>query len=470
MIGQFLHVVKKTRMATDYNKELFKYAVYYPVVFLRRQPVALYLKKLLDSQYMSDDELEVLQVHKLRKLIKYAKEEIPYYKEKVSDVSENEICNIDDLSYMPHVTKKMIQEHPGEFIGKKSPLFLTKKTTGGSTGEPVTVYKDHDAMAHELAATWRGYSWAGIDIGDRQGRFWGVPFASKDKLRAKLIDCVTNRKRCSAFSFDDKSLEGYTKMLTEFNPTYFYGYVSMLEEYAKYFERICKKPPFNLRCVITTSEVLTDYHRKLIEDVFTAPVFNEYGSGELGSVAHECEDGSLHVMAENMIVEVFDGERKCRPGEMGELVITELNNRAMPLIKYRTGDFAALSPQKCRCGRTLPVIENLAGRAYDIVVNRAGKLFHGEFFVYIFEEAKRSNLGVNAFQVQQITYDHIHIKVVPGYQYGGNTENYIKNKIQQGINSNTRVTIEKVESIEREPSGKMRVVVGMDNVIRSNSG
>ena len=122
-----------------------------------------------------------------------------------------------------------------------------------------------------------------------------------------------------------------------------------------------------------------DSQRELIKDVFSTRVFNEYGSGELGSVAHECEEGSLHLSAENMIVEVVDGNRPCTAGEMGELVVTELNNYAAPLIRYRTGDFASRSDKKCKCGRGLPVIEHLFGRAYDTLTNFEGKRFHGEF-------------------------------------------------------------------------------------------
>jgi phenylacetate-CoA ligase len=122
-----------------------------------------------------------------------------------------------------------------------------------------------------------------------------------------LIDFIANRKRCSALSFTERDLQAYTAVLEQFGPKYFYGYVSMIEEYAKFFRRNGTTPPFKLKCVTTTSEVLTGSHRRLIEDVFSTKVFNEYGSGELGSVAHECELGSLHVSAENMIVEVIDG-------------------------------------------------------------------------------------------------------------------------------------------------------------------
>ena len=255
---------------------------------------------------------------------------MPFYGKALADMADDGVKTLADLHGLPFTTKADLKGNHEAMISRERFYFLTKKTTGGSTGEPVTIPKTRDAMAWELAATWRGYSWAGIDIGDRQARFWGVPFGKKDKARAKVVDFITNRKRCSAFSFNEGDLQGYTEVLEKFRPKYFYGYVSMIEEYARYFQRNGATPPFNLKCIITTSEVLTDSHRQLIEDVFSTKVFNEYGSGELGSVAHECEEGSLHVSAENMIVEVLDGERTCDAGEIGELVVTELNNYASP--------------------------------------------------------------------------------------------------------------------------------------------
>ena len=116
--------------------------------------------------------------------------------------------------------------------------------------------------------------------------------------------------------------------------------------------------------------------------------------------------------------------------------------------------------------QTLPIIENLVGRAYDTVKNREGKLFHGEFFVYIFEEAKRNNLGVEAFQVVQLDNDKFRIKVVAGPHYGKRAEEFVKTKMREDFDPKVQVEFEKVDSIDRESSGKMRVVVAMNDVLR----
>ena len=446
----------------DLNQLFFKFCVYEPVVWSRGQRVPGYLRRLLHSQYLSPPELASLQLAKLQRIFAHAKRSVPFYSKVLANIPDNRIKTLADLQGLPFTTKVNLKGNPGAMISRERFYFLTKKTTGGSTGEPVTIPKTRRAMAWELAATWRGYSWAGIDIGDRQARFWGVPFGKKDRARANLIDFIANRKRCSAFSFSERDLQAYTAVLEKFRPTYFYGYVSMIEEYAKFFKHHGITPPFNLKCVVTTSEVLTGSHRRFIEEVFSTKVFNEYGSGELGSVAHECGEGSLHVSAENMIVEVIDGNRPCKVEEVGELVVTELNNYAAPLIRYRTGDFASLSEEHCKCGRTLPVIKDLFGRAYDMIRNSDGKLFHGELMMYIFEEAQRKNLGIRGFQVSQEDIRSFLIRIVPDEQYGQSTEGFIIHRIREQFDPNAKVRFERVCQIERSASGKMRLIIGME--------
>lgn len=448
----------------DINPLLFKYVIYYPVVFIRGQNVPFYQKEFEKSQYWQKEDLEVLQLNKLQDLVKYAEQYVPFCQKNIQHLSSINVKKLKDIQKMPFMTKEMLKQNPKDFLTSNRLHFLTKKTTGGSTGEPLSIWKTPCSMARELAANWRGYSWAGVDIGDRQARFWGVPFGQKAQLRAKLIDFIANRKRCSAFAFDEKKLEEHTNVLRRFKPTYLYGYVSMLIEYAKFLKKYNLTQHFNLKCIITTSEILTNHYRNLLENIFSTKVFDEYGSAEIGAIAHECEYGSLHIMAENMILEIVDGDKVCEPGEIGEIVCTDLNNYAMPLIRYRTGDFAALSLKKCECGRTLPVLEKLYGRAYDMVKNREGKLFHGEYFMYIFEEAKRKKLGVKKFQVLQNNFDRFMIKVVPHNKMPtSKIESFITGKIRNDFDSNAKIEFVYVDEIKRSPSGKMRVVIGMDH-------
>jgi len=447
------------RRRADLDEKIFKYGVYLPVTLIRREPVFRYLRQLEQSERLDTRGLRFLQLSRLQKLLSVARATVPNYRDSLSSVPE--ISGLNDIRFLPFVQKEDLRAHPDRFRAERPARGTVSKTTGGSTGQPLTILKSHDALARELAATWRGYRWAGIHIGDRQARLWGVPFTWKDRIRSAMIDLVAHRRRCSAFSFDDAAMAEYACRLERFRPTYFYGYVSMLTAFANYFRSRGARPPIQPHCIITTSEVLTAGDRLLLEEVFETRVFNEYGCGELGTIAHECEHGRLHLNDENMIVEVVNGDRSCAPGEKGELVITELNNLAMPLIRYRTGDFGALGTADCPCGRTLGVLDHVFGRAYDFVVTRDGRRFHGEFLMYIFEEAQRHRLGIAQFQVTQETVSDFRIRIVPGPDFNPASKEAIVARMQQYLGRNIRVVFETVGQIPREPSGKMRVIVGM---------
>jgi phenylacetate-CoA ligase len=421
------------------------------------------MRQLRKSQYWKREKIESYQLYKLYKLIGDAKVNVKLYSEMYRGFNLNAIDTIDALHDLPFVNKKMVKERHNDFYSKRIPLFCTKKTTGGSTGQAVTILKSRSAMANELAATWRGYSWAGIDIGDRQARFWGVPFTGKKNNLPQMIDFVCNRTRLSAFSFTDESLRRYGKKIITFRPAYFYGYVSMIEEFAKYVEK--KRLEFGqLKAVITTSEVLHKSQKEYMEKVFKAKVYNEYGCGEVGSIAHQCEYGNMHISSENMIVEILDGDRICENGEIGEIVVTELNNSVFPLIRYRLGDFGTISESQCECGRGLPILENIKGRAYDVIETEDGRKFHGEFFMYIFEEVERNNLGVARFQVKQLDFNNIVVKIVPSENYDKySSEKLVTELARKHLGDNVKISFENVNEIIREKSGKMRLIIGMEN-------
>ena len=443
--------LRENKMYKKENKNLFyKYMLYYPTVFFKGMDVPRYMKELKKTQYYDKKRLEKIQMYKLRNLIEYSQKYVPFYNEKLKSIQLKEIENTKDLEILPFLTKKSIKSRSNKLLSTKNYIFSSKKSTAGSTGEPFIIYKNTKAMTKELAATWRGYSWANIDIGDRQARFWGIPLKKYDLFKSKCIDYVCHRKRVPAFDFNKNTMKYYTEILTKFKPNYFYGYVSMITEYGKYFRDYNIKPRFDLECIITTAEILSESDRKFLEDTFQAKVFNEYGCGEIGSIAHECKYGSMHIMSENMIVEIIKDDIGCKSGEIGELVITELNNLAMPLIRYKTNDWACLSDKECPCGIKLPVIENLTGRAWDMIVHRNGNKYHPVLFLYIFEEAKTKGMGIGQYKVFQTDYDKFNIKIIAGDRYSKATEKFVEKKIKENFDAKSLVSFELVNKIARE--------------------
>lgn len=443
------------------NRLMNKYLVYYPVVLARGQNVARHLWELERSQWFPRERLQALQLQKLKALLGNAKMNVPYYTEILADVDSTSIQSVADLRRVPVLTKDLLKENFSRMTSTQR-YQVIKKTTGGSTGNPVTVYKSADSSASAYAAYWRGYGWAGVGIGYKQARFWGVPNDERGRRQASLTDWITNRYRCSAFAFNEEDLHRYYEDLNRFKPHYFYGYVSMLEAFARFLLRNHLELKFRLNSVISTSEVLTDIHRELFEHAFHCRVFNEYGCGEVGTIAHECEHGGLHLSAENLIVEILRDGSPVRPGEQGEIVVTELNNLAMPLIRYNLRDAGVLATTNCSCGRGLPLVDKVVGRAYDVVYNRAGQAFHGEYFMYIFEELQRQDVAISAFQVIQLDQDRFLVKVVMGEQNRAKLEQYVTDRVRATYGDYVNMLFEYVPHIEREKSGKMRLIKAMN--------
>jgi len=439
------------------NRFINKYFFYYPAIFLKTKSFHQCFNQLKESQWYSYELLQKIQLQRLIKLLEFAKENIPYYSEVLQKIEPKSFSAMDDIQQVPILTKELLKENFKSMLNANL-MGAMKKTTGGSTGNPVTVYKSAKAMGATYAAEWRGYQWAGVGIGDRQGRFWGIPNDKNQKNRAKWIDRIANRERYSAFSFDKADLENYYYKLNQFKPKYFYGYVSMLEAFANYLLEHDLRLEFQPFCVITTSEVLTQVHRRLFEKAFKCRVYNEYGCGEIGTIAHECGHGSMHTSAENILLEIHQNGGTPQPGETGDIVVTDLNNTAMPLIRYNLKDLGYLEIGSCECGRGLPVLTGLHGRAYDIIYNKAGKAFHGEYFMYIFEELQNRELYVSSLQAVQEDFDNFTLKLVTDTPQRTKMEEYIINRVHETYGTYANIKFEYVSNIEREKSGKLRLI------------
>lgn len=443
------------------NKIFFKYGLYYPVTLLNGVDAKKYTIEMSKSQHFTEEKLNKIKLFKLNRLIRHSKKNVLFYR---NILPSGDLTDLTEIRKIPLTGKTIFREKQAQFKAQNIQRGLTTKTTGGSTGAPVTVLKTKNALAQELAGAWRGFGWAGVGIGDKQARFWGVPHDKKTKLRAYLIDFICNRYRCSAFEFGDKDLAKYHKVLQRFKPQYFYGYVSMITEYAEFLIKNNLKTPCDLKCIITTSEVLSDIKRDLIEKVFRCKVFDEYGCGEIGTIAHECEEGNLHVNDENIIVEVLDENlNPVNKGEFGEIVVTELNNLAMPLIRYRIADYGCLANKPCKCGRKLNIIEEIKGREYDFLINSNGDKFHGEFFLYIIEDLKKAGATLNGVQFVQRSLHDLDVRVITGTGFKKEHKRTIVNRLRNGFDPDIKIIIKEEKYIERENSGKMRVVKRMFN-------
>lgn len=451
--------------------ETFHRLALYPAILALRGEWSTYriLRHLREHQWLSKRDVEARQRRNLAATVSYARKNCPWYADTLSSFPPSPADEriLQAFGDIPFLEKQDLQSYPEQLTSQLRSGRFHYKTTGGSTGQPVTVAKDSRAIAAERAATWLGYGWFSIQMGDRGARFWGSPVEPGPRRRRfDLADFAMHRIRLSAFGVDDVRLADYWQQCLAFDPKYFYGYVSVLEVLARYINRVGLDGSLpRLKAIITTSESLSEPQRRLLEQTFDCSVQNEYGCGEVGPIAYECEAGSLHEMADNVYVELLrpDGSEAVI-GEVGEVVVTDLRNRAMPLIRYRLAD-QAVRGEDCSCGRGLPVIASIRGRQYDQVYTPDGRAYHGEFFMYAMEDLRDEGFDIQRFRVIQEKSDVLRIEVQT-------LDDGVRAAVQQKLAPELRgllITVETLISIPLSDSGKLRIIENRVDDLRESS-
>jgi phenylacetate-CoA ligase len=206
--------------------------------------------------------------------------------------------------------------------------------------------------------------------------------------------------------------------------------------------------------MIVSAEMLLPGKRKILEETFGGKVFNRYGCREVSVIASECEYHSgLHVSADTLLVEVEPAPNL--PPGMGKILVTDLLNRSMPLIRYEIGDLASLdTTMHCPCGRSLPLIGNIQGRTSDFLRLPSGRMIAGPSLALLAADMH----DVRQVQFIQPDPEHVTLKVVAGYGYGARTERELRRRMQPYLEDKTSLTIVTSDSIPSEPSGKYRFV------------
>ena len=191
----------------------------------------------------------------------------------------------------------------------------------------------------------------------------------------------------------------------------------------------------------------------LIEDVFQCKVFNRYGSREVGGVACSCEKSEkLHVAMWHSHIEILNEKlNPVKPGEMGKIYITTLNNFSMPLIRYDIGDIAVKAEnEQCFCGRGMALIKKVIGRDVNLFKTKEGVLIDGEYFTHLLYFKN----WVGKFQVIQKRFNLIEIKIVLNNKKSESDMTEIVDNIKIVMGQDCKVEFEFVDDIEPLKSGK----------------
>ena len=411
------------------------------------------------SQWWPREEIERLQGARLHKLLVDAGQHVPYYRDLFARIGfdPDAARSVEALADLPLLTKADIRAHL-EALKSERAVGLARFNTGGSSGEPLIFFIGNERVSHDVAAKWRATRWWGVDIGDPEAVVWGSPIelGTQDRLR-QLRDRMLRTRLLPAFEMSPEKLDGFVREIREMRPRMLFGYPSALAHIARHARaRGIRMNDLGVRVAFVTSERLYDDQRIDIEAVFGCRVANGYGGRDAGFIAHQCPEGSMHITAEDIIVETVDAVgRNTAPGEAGEIVITHLATGDFPFIRYRTGDVGVLDQRSCACGRGLPILSEIQGRTTDFVVARDGTVMHGLALIYVVRDIP----GVERFKIVQEDLEHTRVLVVTGAEFDPSALAVIERGIGQRLGEGVGVTVQQVDDIPAEASGKFRYIV-----------
>ncbi|TQV88890.1 phenylacetate--CoA ligase family protein [Aliikangiella coralliicola] len=443
----------------DWFRHINRYLVF-PLYYWKNGDKRLErLEELEINQFLSVDAMEKLQLSRLQRIIKIAFNETDYYRQIMSErkITPDDIQTLQDVQQLPILTKKDIQDNLDAMISKKytkSELF--KDMSGGSTGTPTVYYKNIERHNLRRADQIRHDRWSGWDIGKRKALIWGAQRDLKavQSFREHIIARYIERTwELDAFEMSPDKMLQFTGQLEKIKPSMVLGYANALVAYAEYLNEHNANHKIRLDGIISSAESLTEEKRAIIEKAFRCKVLNRYGSREVGLIASECKhQEGLHINADNILLEITNGEKQVANGQLGEIAVTDYWNFGMPLIRYQLGDMGIKSDSKCSCGRSLPLLASVEGRVSDFFVAQNGTKVHGEYFTHLFYDIPE----VKQFQMIQETLEEVTVNIVPT-QINDKLDSVVKmveEKTKEMLGKETKLTFKYLESIPSTSSGK----------------
>jgi phenylacetate-CoA ligase len=420
---------------------------------------------LKKNVYESREFLDELRVSLLKKQLLYSYGNIPFYKKSFSeaDIHPGELKTLNDLAAFPVINKNIVRLHHSDLINQKA--FIKNKFrshTSGSTGQPMWTYYNLAAwIRKKYLVKARARMECGAKFNEKIAIFEASYPAQTEQRNKKLASrMILNRIRVlPMFELPHKTV----KNLESFLPDALYGSPSFFFQLAQYIKKNDLNIP-SIKRIFTSSEYLQENARNYIEKIFNAGVFDIYGSTEFKEVAWECgmHEG-YHINEDEVIVEILRNGRPAAPGEVGNVVITDLRNKVMPLIRFQMYDKGMLLESKCSCGRTFSLMKPYAGRSSECIILPNDEILSPYLFTTNIENIN----GLLQYQIVQTTKNKILVRVVTG----GNNFDSIASSVQKILTDVTgrlmEIEIQKDTDIDVEENGKFKVV---KNLILENRG
>lgn len=406
-------------------------------------------------------ELGLIQAYQqdhLKSTLEYAVRNVPFYRRIFPESQlNNNLSPQEIIDRVPILTKDLIRTNFDDFLSceYKDTKNLLFYYTGGSTGQPSKVAVDKKYIDFRWAMVYYNLTWVGYKLGDCHGFIYGSNLDAKEQcsFRQKSQQWMMNSFHVNAFYISNEDFGRFADKCLVKKPKFLIGYASALEEFAKYVEG--NKLPIRLDFIESTAEYLSDERRQKIEEVFGGKVYDRYGCREVGNIAHECRVRTgLHIDWQSVYVEIINkGKYSWLGPEYGDIVITGLRNKGMPLIRYFVGDIGKIDHSMCECGMVSPRLYLVGARSIDILYASNGAMISASPLSL----TTRDMHSIQKIQYVQKCRDCIEVNIVTNHTDDKSLSITLGDRLKKIFGDDMEIRFNFVDEIEREQSGKYRL-------------
>ncbi len=419
--------------------------------FIFSIPITSELKKLEKATQLPEVELVKLQQQKLKKLLLHSVKKSEYYSSLKIEIDENNI--LESIKKFPILTKKVLKTNANLILTQPKEKLL-KNGSSGSTGEQTIVYWSKNEQTINRATQLLWWKWAKYNIGDPLIQTGINP---KRLGLKKYKDFFFRTKYIQAFSHNKEDIVSFLKDLNPKTDYTFAGYASSLFVISKF--ALENNIELNFQTAISWGDKLFDHYKKTIFKAFGCKTFETYGSAEGFMIAAQKDLDYLYEMSTNVFVEILDDYgNEVADGEIGNVIITNLNGFAMPLIRYKIGDLAIKLPKENHPKNrelNLPIFQKIVGRDTDIIKTPKGNFIVVHSFTGIFEHIPE----IKQFCVVQNNLSGIEILFVKDDGFKKETLSNIEIQILNYLKEPFEIIFKEVDEIQPTKSGKPQLIV-----------
>ena len=420
---------------------------------LVRAPYLTIARWLRDFSSWPEERRRAYQQSRLRDIIRYAAEHVPFYRTLLGGRNLSGIR----LADLPVIDKCRIRQDMDAFHGEHwARIPHITKESSGTTGEPFRYPLDRQAWAHIYAAMLHFWEREGYQYGERVVMLGSPTTLARGNTWKVWLRNMMERHVFSAagIDIDDATSLRRAMLASAAQGALWYGYAGTIAAMA---DAVATEgaPLTGPRLIVTTAEALRPEWRRRIETVFGAPVFDQYGCNDGGMMSQTCRRGRFHVAENVSILEILDGENPCPPGVEGDVTVTNLHARVLPFLRYQVGDRAVLGEGPCPCGRPGVTLERVAGRKAERLMLPDGTELSSAPTSYVFERTH----NVRRWQIVQTDPRHITVRLDVGPGYDEKEGRAIIEDLEKLCGQALMVTLSTSEPITLTRAGKHLLVI-----------